>query len=93
MKIVDLSISIHVGGTDAWSWDAPLPLIGAQYEKDHDKEKIWEGHKAGADCIFCHMEKLNNLDSLPPFGFTVSAFPIRIDKGTAGWVRPVAILP
>lgn len=83
---------IHVAGTDAWSWDAPLPLIGEQYQKDQDKNKIWEGHKAGAECIFCHMEKLCNLDLLPPYGFTVSAFPIRIDKGTAGWVRPVAMI-
>lgn len=83
---------IHVAGTDAWSWDAPLPLIAEKFKEDHDKSKIWEGHKAGAECVFCHMEKLNNLGQLPPFGFTVIAFPVKIEHGTAGWVRPVALI-
>ena len=84
---------IHAVGTDAWSWDAPLPLVAKEFAKTHDRSIIWEGHKAGAECGYCHMEKLNNLDQLPPTGFTFIAFPIKIEHGTAGWIRPVAILP
>lgn len=83
---------IHIVGTDAWSWDAPLPLTAKKFKENHDKNLIWEGHKAGAECIYCHMEKMNNLDQLPPTGFQVMAFPIKIAEGSAGWVRPVALL-
>ena len=34
-----------------------------------------------------------NLGAIPhPFGFKVSALPIKISGGSAGWVRPVAIV-
>jgi hypothetical protein len=31
-------------------------------------------------------------DSPGPFGFKVAAFPIKIERASAGWVRAVAIL-
>jgi len=34
---------------------------------------------------------LHNLESLPPHGFTVSCFPVKIHKASAGWTRAVAI--
>ena len=83
---------VHIVGTDAWSWDAPLPLVAEKFNQTHDSSLIWEGHKAGAECIYCHMEKLNNLEQLPPFGFKVSCLPIKIKNGSAGWVRAVAML-
>ena len=57
-----------------------------------DPSLIWEGHKAGRDIGYCHMEKLTNLESLPPFGFKVSCFPVKIEKASAGWTRCVALL-
>ena len=83
---------IHIMGTDAWSWDAPLSLIAEKFAQTHDASLIWEGHKAGAECIYCHMEKLNHLEQLPPFGFRVICFPVNIKNGSAGWTRPVAII-
>ena len=39
------------------------------------------------------MEKLANLGAIPrAHGFKVSALPIKITGGSAGWVRPVAIV-
>ena len=32
---------------------------------------IWEGHRAGRDIGYCHIEKLHNLEALPATGFTV----------------------
>ena len=52
---------------------------------------IWEGHKAGRDIGYCQLEKLHNLEVLPPFGFTVSCFPHKIRGASAGWTRAVAI--
>ena len=83
---------VHITGTDAWSWDRPLPLVAEEFQKTHDKSIIWEGHFAGIDRGYCHIEKLKNLDLLPNDGFRVACFPIKIEGASAGWVRPVAIL-
>ena len=83
---------IRITGTDAWSWDRPLSLIAEEFAITHDSSIIWEGHKAGMICGYCHMEKLGNLDLLPDHGFQVACFPINIHSASAGWVRPVAIL-
>lgn len=83
---------IRVVGTDAWSWDRPLPLTAAEFAKTKDKSIIWEGHYAGLKREYCHMEKLTNLDKLPSFGFKVACFPVKVEKASGGWTRPVAII-
>jgi kynurenine formamidase len=87
-----LDRGIRVTGTDAWSWDAPFTYTAERYAKDQDASIIWEGHKAGRDVGYCHLEKLHNLEVLPPHGFTVSCFPHKVRGGSAGWTRAVAIL-
>jgi kynurenine formamidase len=81
---------IRVVGTDAWSWDRPLPLIAQEFRENGDPSIIWEGHFAGIECGYCHIEKLTNLDRLPSFGFTVFCFPVKIAGASAGWIRAVA---
>ena len=44
-------------------------------------------------CDYCHLEKLHNLESLPPDGYSVACFPHKIRGASAGWTRAVAILP
>ncbi|WP_185460628.1 cyclase family protein [Listeria rocourtiae] len=83
---------IHVMGTDAWSWDRPLPIIGAEFDRTGDNSIIWEGHYAGIQKAYCHIEKLTNLDRLPSIGFKVNCFPIKLKGGSAGWTRAVAII-
>ncbi len=83
---------IRVTGTDAWSWDAPFVHTARKVAATGDTSLIWEGHKAGRDIGYCHMEKLHNLEVLPPHGFTVSCFPHKIKGASAGWTRAVAIL-
>ncbi len=39
---------------------------------------------------YYQIEKLTNLDKLPAFGFSVSCFPIKISRASAGWIRAVA---
>lgn len=41
---------------------------------------------------YYQMEKLSNLEVLPPTGFTVLCFPIKIGGAGAGWTRVVAQL-
>ena len=57
-----------------------------------DASLIWEGHKAGREIGYCHIEKLHNLEALPATGFTVCCFPVKVRGGSAGWTRAVAIL-
>ncbi len=83
---------VHTVGTDAWSWDAPLALIAKKFEETKDPAIIWEGHKAGKEQAYLQMEKLTNLEKLPPYGFQVIALPVKIKGASAGWVRAVAIL-
>ena len=88
-----LNKGIKVVGTDAWSWDSPLPLVAEKFKETHDKSIIWEGHFAGIEKEYYHLEKLTNLDKLPAFGFTVSCLPVKIKNASAGWTRTVAIMP
>jgi len=86
------SRGVRVTGTDAWSWDAPFGHTARRVAETGDTSLIWEGHKAGRDIGYCHMEKMTNLEQLPDTGFTVSCFPVKIKGGSAGWIRAVAVL-
>lgn len=50
-------------------------------------------HKAGRERGYCQLEKLHALEQLPPTGFTVICFPVKITAASAGWTRCVAVLP
>lgn len=87
-----LERGVRVTGTDAWSWDAPFSHTAKKYAESGDASLIWEGHKAGRHIGYCHLEKLHNLEPLPPSGFRVACFPTKIRGASAGWTRAVAIL-
>jgi kynurenine formamidase len=86
-----LERGVRLTGTDAWSWDAPFVHTAKKYNESNDASLIWEGHKAGRDIGYCHLEKLHNLEALPADGFYVSCFPHKIRGASAGWTRAVAI--
>jgi len=86
-----LERGVRLTGTDAWSWDAPFSHTAAAYAKTHDASLIWEGHKAGRHIGYCHLEKLHNVEALPPNGFQIACFPVKIRGASAGWTRAVAI--
>ncbi len=87
-----LERGVRVTGTDGWSWDAPFVHTKEKYKESGNAGLIWEGHKAGRDIGYCHLEKLHNLEVLPSDGFTVACFPFKIRAASAGWTRAVAIL-
>jgi kynurenine formamidase len=68
-----------------------VQLHGEKIQETGDVSLIWEGHKAGRDIGYCHLEKMHNLEALPPTGFTISCFPHKIRGASAGWTRAVAI--
>jgi len=86
------SRGVRITGTDAWSWDAPFVHTARKYAETRNPALIWEGHKAGREIGYCHIEKLANLEALPATGFKVACFPVKIKAASAGWTRAVAIL-
>lgn len=87
-----LERGVRVTGTDGWSWDAPFVHTREKFSQSGDAGLIWEGHRAGREIGYCHLEKLHNLEALPSTGFTVCCFPVKIRAASGGWTRAVAIL-
>ncbi|NIS59645.1 MAG: cyclase family protein [Proteobacteria bacterium] len=87
-----LEQGVKVTGIDSWGWDVPLPILVRQAKETGRGDLFWEGHFVGVDKEYCHLERLTNLDKLPPFGFKVSCFPLKVRGGSAGPARVVAIL-
>ena len=79
-----LERGVRVTGTDAWSWDAPFVHTAERYAREHDASIIWEGHRAGREIGYCHIEKLHNLESLPDDGFEVACFPVKVRRRLGG---------
>ncbi|HRP78158.1 MAG TPA: cyclase family protein [Aquamicrobium sp.] len=85
------SRGVRVTGTDAWSWDAPFIHTARRYAETRDASLIWEGHRAGMEIGYCHIEKLGQLDRLPATGYMIACFPFKIEGASAGFTRAVAI--
>ncbi|MDP2935105.1 MAG: cyclase family protein [Dehalococcoidia bacterium] len=83
---------IKVMGIDAWGFDRPFVDMVAEF-KAGVKDRLWAAHWVGREKEYLHIENLTNLDQIPrPYGFKVAAFPIKIERGSGGWVRAVAII-
>ena len=82
---------VRVMGIDAWGWDAPLHLQAERAKAEGKPGVFWEAHQA--DLPYSQIERLVNLGALPPDGFTVACFPLRLVGGSGAPARVVAILP
>ncbi len=86
------SRGVRVTGIDAWGWDVPFFHMAKRWEETRDPKIIWEGHYAGIEIPYCHMEKLQHLETLPASGFWVSCFPFKIKGASGAWTRAVAFI-
>jgi len=82
---------IKVVGIDSWSWDRPHEFMVAEYKKGI-KDEFWGAHYAALKREVIIMEWLTNIHLLPSSGFKLSVFPIKIQGGSAGWIRAVAFV-
>jgi kynurenine formamidase len=82
---------VRVMGIDAWGWDRPLHLQAEEARAAGRPGIFWAAHQA--DLEYCQIERLANLDSLPPTGFTVACFPLKLVGGSAAPARVVALVP
>ena len=83
---------VRLMGIDSWGWDAPLRHQAAVARQSQRNDVFWAAHFVGTEREYCHMERLANLQALPPKGFTVCAFPLKVKGGSAGPARVVAIV-
>jgi kynurenine formamidase len=81
---------VRVMGIDAWGWDAPLDRQAREALAHHQTGIFWAAHQV--DLPYAQIERLVNLDTLPPCGFKVSCFPLKVVGGSAGPARVVALL-
>jgi kynurenine formamidase len=87
-----LERGVRLVGTDGWSWDAPFSFTRKRVQETGDVSLIWEGHRAGREIGYSHLEKLHNLEALPADGFEIVCFPVKVHRASAGWTRAIAIL-
>ncbi|MTD95724.1 cyclase family protein [Hyphomicrobium sp. xq] len=81
-----------VMGIDQWGWDLPFRTQIARSKADNDDTLFWEAHRVGQRRPFWHMEQLTNLGALPPKGFEVMVFPLKIVGASAAPARVVAVI-
>jgi len=82
---------IKVMGIDQWGWDLPLRYQVRQAKKHKNPDVFWAAHRVGQEREYLHMEQLINLDALPPSGFKIAVFPLKIEGASAAPARVVAI--
>ena len=80
---------VKVVGIDSFCWDRPPKMMLAEI-KAGITGKYMQGHRAAGERGMCILEWLTNFDLLPPLGFQISAFPVKIEKASGSWVRVVA---
>ena len=81
---------VRVMGIDAWGWDGPLHLQ-AQEALERDEPGIfWAAHQC--DLAYSQIERLVNLGELPPTGFQVACFPLKVVGASAAPARVVALV-
>lgn len=82
---------VRVMGIDAWGWDRPLWMQAEDANREQRPGIFWAAHQL--DLSYAQIERLCNLSELPPTGFTVSCFPLRLAGASAAPARVVAIVP
>ncbi len=86
-----LDQEIKVIGIDGWGVDRPVKKM-VEAHKNGEANALWPSHFYGRKKEYIQIEKLANLDQVPPTGFTLCAFPVKVKGGSAGWCRAVAII-
>lgn len=83
---------VKVMGIDQWGFDLPLRYLAKKAKETEDPALFWQAHLVGQQHEYLHMEQLTNLSSLPPYGFKIAVFPLKVKGASAAPARVVAIL-
>ncbi|MBN9096523.1 MAG: cyclase family protein [Pseudonocardia sp.] len=88
LYLADLGATVL--GTDAAGWDLPFTVMGDAFRRTGDNSVLWDGHRAGREREIFIVQQLTNLAALPPSGFRVAFFPIKLARASAAPARVVA---
>jgi kynurenine formamidase len=91
-----LDQGIRMIGIDAWGLDRAPRDMAADHKKGIPNS-LWPTHLVGRDREYLQIERLANLEALPPTGFTVVACPVKgclavrppQPARSRRWLRPV----
>jgi len=87
-----LDQGIKLIGLDAYAINVSFDTMEAA--KDAGDPDFFPLHFVGRARQHMHLEKLTNLGAiLRPTGFFFVTTPMKLRGGSAGWVRPVALVP
>jgi kynurenine formamidase len=81
---------VVVMGIDAWTWDRPLHLQAREAIERNEQGIFMAAHQVNLP--YCQIERLVNLGALPPTGFQVLCFPLKIVRASGAPARVVALL-
>lgn len=79
-------------GTDAVGWDLPFGTMARKFQETGDRAVLWDGHKAIVEREAFVVQQMTNLGALPPSGFMVGFFPIKLARCSAAPARVVAFI-
>lgn len=85
-------LGAKVLGTDAAGWDRPFVEMRRAFAESGDRSEIWDAHFAGRDREVFIIQQLVNLEALPPAGFKLGAFPLKLAGCSAAPARVVAFV-
>lgn len=85
-------LGAKVLGTDAVGWDRPFLEMRRAFQETGNPREIWDGHFAGREREVFIVQQLDNLGALPPSGFKVGFFPLRLAGCSASPARVVGFL-
>jgi len=91
-----LDRGVRLVGIDAYAMDVSFETMSRSVEEAQvgRPAQFFPLHFVGRAREHMHLEKLTNLGALPrSTGFVFVAFPVKLRDGSAGWVRPVALVP
>jgi len=82
---------VRMIGIDAWGLDRPFDVMVGEAKRG-ELAQVWESHLLGREKPYAQIERLANLGELPSAtGYTVYAFPYKIEGASASWARVVAV--
>jgi kynurenine formamidase len=88
-----LDQGIRIIGIDGWGFDRPANVMLEDYLKTKNPSALFPAHLTGREREYCQIENMGTLDRIPvPYGFWVACFPVKVERGSAGWVRAVAFV-
>lgn len=85
-------LGAKVLGTDAAGWDLPFSVMAEAFRRDGDNAVLWDGHRAGREREVFIVQQLTNLAALPPSGFKVAFFPMKLASASAAPARVVGFV-